>query len=354
MRALAMLTKITPKNPSMAALKSLHVTTSGNLVKLTSSNLELTLTTELPSIKRSAHAAELDMLIPCLELERLLKTANSNDVVLEQFDGRARIVCESVSFELPRAGLLSFPSLVPHGSPTLTLHADQLSTALRRVLYAVDKRNYGGLAGVQLELSEQRSRVVSSNGYILTLTDFAAPSTPSPKLQPARYLIPTAGALALERLFKKGEVNIAVAHNYLVFSTPTMRLTLRLNDKRFPDYTQIIPTASEFNLSAERAVVLQAIKHLQANQREAKILTLNIDSSSMTLLLRDGNPSNHQIVAINSNAQDTVTLEYHLTYFAKAVANADERFNMTFSPKGVTVISNQSQTLMALLRPRLF
>lgn len=353
-RALAMLAKITPKNPSMAAASSLHVTTSGHLVTLTATDFELTLTTHLPSLERSAHSPEIDMLIPCLELERVLKSDKGDFVLLEQFEGRAKIICERVAFEFPCAAPSGFPSPVPHGSPTLTLDAGQLSRALGRVLYANDSRTYGGLAGVLLELSQQRSRVVSSDGYRLALADFDAPNTlpATAKLKPAKYLIPTARARALERLFKTGELSIAVAHNYLVCSTETMRLTLRLHDKTFPDYAQIIPTASEFKLSADRASVLRAIKHLQTNYREAEILVLSIDASSMTMLLHDGDPSDHQIVVVDSNVQNAIMLKYHLARFTQAVASADERFDMAFSLEGTTIISNQSQTFMALVKPQ--
>jgi DNA polymerase-3 subunit beta len=223
------------------------------------------------------------------------KLPDGAEVELTVADGHVNINAGRSSFRLPTLPVEDFPAISSNDLPVnFTLTAADLRDLVDTTRFAIsneETRYY--LNGIYLHKAEDGNLcAVATDGHRLALTRQSLPTGAS---QMPSVILPRKAVSELRKLLDDhdGDVSIGLSETRAKFGFGAVRLTSKLIDGTFPDYTRVIPggndrimqvDASSFSAAVDRVSTISSEKSRSVKMGlKAGVLTLsasNTDASS--------------------------------------------------------------------------
>ncbi len=245
------------RRQTLPILGNLLLEAEGDTLRLTATDLEIELVTEIGLTVDAPGATTL----PARKLLDICRTLPEGcDIRLQADEGQALIQAERSRFQLATLPAEDFPRTEGLREPQgLVIRQGLLKDILQHVAFAMaqqDVRYY--LNGLLLELAPQALRGAATDGHRLALCETPVNLAVEEVRQ---VIVPRKGVLELQRLLGEGdaEARLEVDANHLRVDLGTVRLTSKLLDGRFPDYRRVIPSGSDKRLSVGREALRQAL-----------------------------------------------------------------------------------------------
>jgi len=225
------------------------------------------------------------------------KLPDGAEVELTVADGHANISAGRSSFRLPTLPVEDFPAISSSDLPVhFTLTAADLRDLIDATRFAIsteETRYY--LNGIYLHKAEDGNLcAVATDGHRLALTRQALPSGAS---QMPSVILPRKAVAELRKLLDDydGDVSVGLSETRAEFGFGAVRLTSKLIDGTFPDYTRVIPAGNDRIMQVDAASFSAAVDRVSTISSEKSrsvkmglkpgVLTLsasNTDASSAT------------------------------------------------------------------------
>ena len=225
------------------------------------------------------------------------KLPDGAEVELTVADGHANISAGRSSFRLPTLPVEDFPAISSSELPVnFTLTAADLRDLIDATRFAIsteETRYY--LNGIYLHKAEDGNLcAVATDGHRLALTCQALPTGAS---QMPSVILPRKAVGELRKLLDDydGDVSVGLSETRAEFGFGAVRLTSKLIDGTFPDYTRVIPAGNDRIMQVDAASFSAAVDRVSTISSEKSrsvkmglkpgVLTLsasNTDASSAT------------------------------------------------------------------------
>ncbi len=180
-------------------------------------------------------------------------------------DLQVTITCERSNFRmkgLPKDEFPSLPNLVPNKE--VALQAGIFRDMVRKTLFAVssDQTRYA-LTGILLQVRAGEVSMVATDGHRLALVRAARGDGSETTLE---ALIPKKGMAEAAKIARDGDgdVRLHIAENQLILRQRTTTLVARLIDGQFPNYEQVIPSATASHITLDRDALYGALRRTSA------------------------------------------------------------------------------------------
>ena len=241
--ALAQIQGVIEAKKTLPILSHLLLETKGGLITLSGTDLDVGIQTSLRGdIKREGGIA-----VSAKKLYEIVRELPDAPVDL-RWDGnhQIEILCAKASFRLKAIAKEEFPSLpqIPEkGGFTIT--PDPLRKMIQKTLFAISTdQTRPTLTGALLQMSEKDVRMVATDGHRLSLVK--APSGAVKGEGAIEALIPRKALVELGKMLREeeGEVRVVSLNHQVAFLLGKDLLTTRLIEGQFPNYQQVLPTAS--------------------------------------------------------------------------------------------------------------
>ena len=190
------------------------------------------------------------------------KLPDGAEVELTVADGHVNINAGRSSFRLPTLPVEDFPAISSNDLPVnFTLTAADLRDLVDTTRFAIsneETRYY--LNGIYLHKAEDGNLcAVATDGHRLALTRQALPSGAS---QMPSVILPRKAVGELRKLLDDydGDVSVGLSETRAEFSFGVIRLTSKLIDGTFPDYTRVIPSGNDRVMKIDAASFLLSSK----------------------------------------------------------------------------------------------
>jgi DNA polymerase-3 subunit beta len=227
-------------------------------------------------------------------------------------------------FTLSTLRAADFPTIDEIGSKqTLRLNKPDLRRLVEKTHFSMaqqDVRYY--LNGLLLETEKKRLRAVATDGHRLALSevDLLAPATRDEQL-----IVPRKGVLELSRLLDgDGEVQLALGANHIRVQLDGVRLTSKLIDGRFPEYSRVVPAQPKNVLKADRNLFRQALQRTAILSNE-KYRGVRLELAPNSVVLQANNPEQEEAVETLEveYAGDAMEIGFNVNYLLDAMAAVD-------------------------------
>ncbi|HEX7080981.1 MAG TPA: DNA polymerase III subunit beta [Gammaproteobacteria bacterium] len=177
---------------------------------------------------------------------------------------------------------------------SLDVGAKDLKRLLEKTHFSMaqqDVRYY--LNGLLLETDGGFLRGVATDGHRLALAQI---ELEEPAAQNEQQIVPRKGVLELNRLLgDEGRVRLALGRNHVRVVVDGLRLTSKLIDGRFPDYSRVIPRSPENVMTADRQLLRQALQRAAILSNEKyRGVRLQLDENSV--VVQANNPEQEEAV----------------------------------------------------------
>jgi len=228
-------------------------------VTLTTTDMELSVTTSVPAEVEKAGLTTL----PARRLFSVVRELPSQQIDLSVDEKHsATLKCGSSFFKIMGLSPDDYPEIPePEANQSYTLEGATLKHMLKCVQYAasVDETRYV-LNGILFSFKEGKLTVVATDGRRLALSE---QEVDFPSENELDLVVPAKAVNELLRNMDDGDtVKMIAAGSQVVFEIDGLRLTSKLIDGTFPNYQQVIPPQCEERIAIERETLLHAVRRV--------------------------------------------------------------------------------------------
>jgi len=271
-----------------------------NKLSVTSSNLEISITTRMEVMSDDNGAVA----IPAKILLDTLKALPDQPVTLEVSDDQSLVEITSSygKYKLSGDNPEDFPTLPPEdGTEHVTINSDMLLAAISKTLFATSNDELRlAMNGVFTQIDFNDVTFVSTDAHKLvklTFKEMQSDVTSS-------FILPKK-AMSLLKVILPGSEDVRMSYNKTnaFFKFGDTDLVCRLIDAKYPDYNAVIPEGNPNILSLSRTDFLNSLKRIAIySNKTTNQVTLNITEGSLTISAQDLDFSNE--------ATEQMTCEY--------------------------------------------
>ena len=332
------------------ALSGLHLELTGDELRVTGSDLDLTISQQLTV------AGDTDgvVVIPSKLIADIVRALGPGavDVVVE--GDEVQITAGRSEFSMRTIPADDFPRLGSPEGDEVTLNAADLSDALKQVVKAAssdDSRPI--LTGVLLAAEGEGLRLVSTDSYRLAVRDLPGTSVLSGDQS---VLVPSRALAELNRVFGENEtVALRLGERDASFEVGGTQVVTRLIEGEFPNYRGLIPDTYPNELTVNRSELLDAVRRVRLMAQEATPIRLNMraDTLELVAVTQDVGQA-HEAVEEAAYKGDDLTVAFNPEYLIDGieVAPGDEITLETVDElKPALLKSSEDPNFLYLLMP---
>jgi DNA polymerase-3 subunit beta len=312
---------VVERRQTMPILSNVLLSVQGSKLSITATDLEVEMVAEAEVTGDGSG----DITVPGRKLHDIFRALpEGTSVELNLGGDRLTIKSGRSRFTLSTLRAADFPTIDEIASKqTLRLNKPDLRRLVEKTHFSMaqqDVRYY--LNGLLLETEKKRLRAVATDGHRLALSevDLLAAATRDEQL-----IMPRKGVLELSRLLDgDGEVQLALGANHVRVQLDGVRLTSKLIDGRFPEYSRVVPAQPKNVLKADRNLFRQALQRTAILSNE-KYRGVRLELAPNSVVLQANNPEQEEAVETLEveYSGDAMEIGFNVNYLLDAMAAVD-------------------------------
>jgi DNA polymerase III subunit beta len=241
--ALAQVQGVIEAKRTLPILSHLLIQARGNTITVLGTDLDVSMQTSLQGdVKREGAVA-----ISGKKLYEIVRELPDAPIDMRWEEGQnVEILCAKSSFRLRGVNPEEFPALpeIPDGAG-ITIAAETLRTMIPKTLFAVSSdQTRPTLTGALLQVADGELSMVATDGHRLSLVK--APIYAAKEGEALEAIIPRKALAELAKMLKEesGDIRLIPLGPQIAFVLDGSRLITRLIEGQFPNYEQVLPSAS--------------------------------------------------------------------------------------------------------------
>ncbi len=279
--ALQKVASIIGSRSTLPVLANVLIEASKDKVTLTTTDLEIRITTEIEAKVEEVGKTTL----PAKKLLSVVRELPGEDLDLKSDDNHhIAIQCGKSLFKLLGLAPDDFPqpvSITPVRS--IKLPQTEIGRIFGQISYAVsidDSRKV--LNGILLSFKENAFTAVATDGKRLALVEKVMEKYEG---EEGDSIIPSRSANEVVRLLQKeGEVNIDIGENQASFKIGSTMMTTKLVEGNYPNYKQVIPTSFSKKVEIPTSVFASALRRVSLVVSESSsFVKMTFNKTSLVL-----------------------------------------------------------------------
>jgi DNA polymerase III subunit beta len=270
---------VSSRGGSLPVLSGLLVELTGDNLRVTGSDLDLTITVErVVSGERDGVAV-----LPAKLASDIVRSFKAGAVHFDVDGDQAQVSVDRSDFSLRLMPADEYPRFERAQGDPFTIESDKLSVALKQVVPAAssdDSRPI--LTGVLMAAEADGIRFVATDSYRLAVRDISGEAV----LKEGQHvLVPSRALNELTRTLHSGkEVNLLLGQRDASFSVGGVQLSTRLIEGEFPNYRGLIPKNHPNKLTVDRDSFLDALRRVRLMAQEATPVRVAMRSDGLELI----------------------------------------------------------------------
>ncbi|CAN5907284.1 DNA polymerase III subunit beta [soil metagenome] len=291
LRQLSNINGVVTNNPVVPILENFLFEIHDSLLTITASDLETSMTTEIPvEAKENGRIAA-----PARILLDTLKNLPDQPVTftLDEETYTIEINSSNGRYKLSGENATDFPKVpVVRGGNSIEIPSNALSRAINKTIFAVSTDELRpAMTGIFVQLNEGNITFVATDGHRLLRyrrNDISADHS-------ASIIVPRKAFTLLKSTLPSEATSVRVEFNAsnAFFSFDNIRMVCRLIDERYPDYENVIPVKNPNKLTIDRHDLLSSVKRISIySNKTTHQVRLRITGSELQISAEDLDFSN--------------------------------------------------------------
>jgi DNA polymerase-3 subunit beta len=278
------LQRVAGAKQSIPVLSHLLIEAVPGKIMMRATDLAVTVTTECAAVVRDGGS----ICLPARKLAEIVKSLAHGEIEIKANDlSQAVIACNGSRFKLHGMSAEDFPCVKEYSCEYSEAPAELFSRFIPRVIHAVGQEgSHYALHGVKLEVSDERIRMVATDGHRLALVE-----------REGRFgkvidaVVPKRALVELARICAASDEKLLIGKddNHIRFKLGKREIVSCLLAGLYPGYSAVLPKENRRRLTLDRNVISPAVKRvaLMADGRSRAIKleigkgVMNISSQSI-------------------------------------------------------------------------
>jgi DNA polymerase-3 subunit beta len=307
---------VVERRQTMPILSNVLLSVEGGKLKITATDLEVEMVAET-DVK--------EITVPGRKLHDIFRALPEGvNVELSLSGERLTVKAGRSRFTLSTLRAADFPTIDEIAAKqTLRVSRADLRRLVEKTHFSMaqqDVRYY--LNGLLLETDKKRLRAVATDGHRLALSEIELVGAAT---RDEQLIVPRKGVLELSRLLEgDGEVQVALGANHIRVQLDGIRLTSKLIDGRFPEYSRVVPAQPKNVIKADRNLFRQALQRTAILSNE-KYRGVRLELSPNSVVVQANNPEQEEAVETLEveYGGEAMEIGFNVNYLLDALAAVD-------------------------------
>lgn len=320
LESLGVVTKALSSRTTLPILSGVLVSCTGDVVVLQSTDLEISIRTQVGANVEEPGA----VVLPGRLLAEVVRSLPEAAVRIEtsSFDS-VKVSCGTTSFTLRSLSPDDFPKFPEvTADKRVTIATDVLAGLVRKVSKAVSRdESRPVLTGVLTIVEGTTVRAVATDSYRLAV---AETSIEEPLEERIEAVIPGKALEEVPRLASGAEnVTIGVADNQVVFEFGRSVYVTRRIEGSFPNWRQLIPESGDTRVRIDRGELEEAVKRVSLLAQHNAPIRLKVTDSTVSLSAQtqDVGDATEDIMAATEGEE--LEIAFNHSFLADGISSAD-------------------------------
>lgn len=303
--------------------------------------------------------------LPAKLLDDVISHLDKCEVTLEIENFTATITHNSGKCRIQGADPTEFPKLPETPNNTLTISAVDLLNALKATIFAAGKDSFNMvLAGIHLNFTHSTWEAAATDGHRLAFISGKVESkNTDAALEPVEATVPYQTFAQLEKILTDiscCNCIINIGGGIVSFELPNIRVTSRLLEGQYPNYSVLIPTQFQYQFSLDKKPCDNALKRVSyVAEQKNKVAKIAFDfpSKSVTVSAESASLGGAvEALPFESETEECENLEigFNIKYFLDAikVTTTDKilfKANHPDQPALITPVNCKSNHLIMIM-----
>ncbi len=308
---LATVGRIISSTNTLPILNNLLIKSENGLLKISSTNLEIAITTSV----RCKVEEDGAVTVVSKTLVDLVNNLPNKNISLQTSNNELLIEAENYHTKIKTLPAEDFP-LIPEveGKLNLVLNSQDLKMAIDQVFYAAStNQTQPEISGVLFAIGGDGLRVVATDRYRLAEKKLVLAEIKTEQ----EAILPQKTIVELSRIIgnQKGNVEMVFSQNQAAVNLNETQVISRLVDGQYPDYRQIIPTNFITTVVTEKAPLASALRTAAVFSQANNSVKVEVLESKQQLVLTaessDLGKSSVELPAKITGKDTELVLNYH-------------------------------------------
>ncbi len=252
----------TTTKQNFLALGSVLIETENNQVKFTTTDLDLTITTQTQAENTTAGK----ILVPMRRFLSIVRELPESKVTLEKLKNILLIRCGKTEFKINTVKEEEFPKIQEKKeAATIKILPETLEEMINLTSFCAgyEDVNYI-LSGVLFELEENKIKLVATDGKRLSFTVREFPANQADIKEKISFILPSKAVNEILRITKErqGPLYLSFTEKNIEFDFKETKVSARPIEGEFPNYSQYIPKKKGDQLTVGRETFAAALKRI--------------------------------------------------------------------------------------------
>ena len=312
---------VVERKQTMPILGHILIESDNNMLTLTSTDLEVQLSTETNLDKNSASFLTT---APGRKLYEIIRSIENQELAIHVSDTDLTIEASSSKFKLLSLPPNEFPLFESTtAETTFVVKQKTIKTLFNKTHFAMaqqDVRFY--LNGLLLETSPNSLISVGTDGHRLARS---IASIDKSQVEESSFIVPRKAIQEAQRIIdEEGEAKVSFTDNQATFNLNSVTLITKLIDGSFPDYNRVIPEETTTNILIKTNELRPALQRVSILANE-KFKGVRIDLNDDKLTVSSENPEQERAkeTLIIDNTNTSLSVGFNVSYLIDAINACD-------------------------------
>ena len=336
---------VVPTRTPLTFLYNIHAVLKGNKLKLTASDGDVFLITNV----EVDGAEDGSALVPARPLQDLLRELPGAAIELETTpEQHLMVTTEKGQFTIPGEDTSRYPAAPEERPPQkLSFSSDDLKGILDQTTFAVSHDELRpALTGLLLQFMASEMRAVATDGHRLVKLVKEKPAASGEQGAEVEVIVPLRTLNLLQRnLDEADSIDVYLAPNRVVFDTGQLVITSKVVEGKFPAYDAVIPQENPHLLQVDIEPFVAAAKRVSifANQIN-RLVVLSLGPETIKISAEDPDSGRKAQEEVESKYDgEAFDIGYNANYLLEALRHI---------PDDAVDIHLGSPTSAGIIRPR--
>ena len=350
--AVLKVSKGTSNKTTNPILEGIRVFAEEDFVTLSATDLEMSIEKTIKAMVQ----IEGEMVVPgkffCEYIKKLnneqieLHVDEKNMLSIKYTDSVGKIQCMNYT---------EFPTMKQmEDSEHFSMSTKDLKSLINKSIYAVATEDVRPiLKGVKLEITKSQITAVALDGYRLAVVKKPVLNTTAE----FSCIVPARSLKEISQLLDDTDnpTEVFIGRNYLMVDIDNTRITTRLLEGDFINYTQIIPTDFSTNVILNKDQLLDALERASLLSRVDRnnLVKFDIGEKVMVLSSKSDIGDIKENITISLTGKD-LSIAFNARYFTEALKNISDEFlklQFTSAVSPCIITSNDTDEFLYLILP---
>jgi len=249
--------RIISSSNSLPILNNILIKTENGLLKISSTNLEIAITTHI----RCKVEEDGEITVLCKTISELVNNLPNKNIVLTSQQSGVEIETENYHTTIKTLPAEDFP-LIPviESRESFSLDAQELKNAIEQVVFAAAvNQTQPEIAGVLLSREGKELKIAATDRYRLAEKKITLETSVQNNQE---TIVPQKTLIEISRIVgnQKGIVVVVINETQISLQFNDTHIISRLVDGQYPPYKEIIPTIFNTTITTDKSSLVSALR----------------------------------------------------------------------------------------------